>query len=274
MKKTLAIMLMFAITLTSLFVTACTPEDNTGKQSTPSNKNEASNEENATPGLRYVVLDDGTYGVGISEETKTLTNIVVPSTFNGKPVTQVIDSGFSGATEIKSIKLPDTITAIGFGAFRDCTSLESINIPDGVTTIKTSAFMRCERLSSIVLPDSVLYLQGRAFSYSGLESITLSKSLTVISTEAFNECWKLKSITIPEGVTKIYDKAFGACSSLTEVYLPLSLTSVEINSFPTSYASPTIYYPGSAEEFSQIENARFIKGTGEIRFNYTPESNE
>ena len=274
MKKTLSIMIAFAIMLTSLFITACTPEDKSGKQSTPANKNEFDNEEKATPGLHYVVLDDGTYGVGISEETKTLTDIVVPATYGDKPVTQVLDSGFAGATEIKTVKLPDTITAIGSNAFSECTSLESINIPDGVTIIKTGAFWQCNSLKNIVLPDSVLYLQGRAFSHSGLESITLSKSLTVISPEAFYSCWKLKSIKIPESVTKIYDKAFGSCDSRTEVYIPLSLTRVEINSFDSCYSLETMYYPGSAEEFAKIENARFLKGASRLHCNYTPENNE
>lgn len=76
----------------------------------------------ATDGLEYCPLNDGTYGVGIGS-AKLLTEIVIPSTYNGGDVTTIIDSAFYGCVNITSIKMPSTIRNIGKFAFFACYAL-------------------------------------------------------------------------------------------------------------------------------------------------------
>ena len=45
--------------------------------------------------------------------------------------------------------IPDSVTAIGYFAFRDCSSLTSVTIPDSVTTIRSYAFDGCSSLASV-----------------------------------------------------------------------------------------------------------------------------
>ena len=78
---------------------------------------------------------------------------------------------------MQSIVIPDSVTAIGNGAFRGCHSLQSIVIPEAVTKIGGYAFRDCSSLQSIVIPDSV----------------------TSIGDEAFEDCKSLQSIVIPKG---------------------------------------------------------------------------
>lgn len=75
------------------------------------------------------------------------TDIVIPSTYNGLPVTAIGDSVFAGCGTIKSITIPDGVTSIGNYAFEFCTSLTSIIIPDSVTSIDSYAFNGCSRLT-------------------------------------------------------------------------------------------------------------------------------
>ena len=92
--------------------------------------------------------------------------------------------------------VPNSVTAIGDGAFLGRTGLASISIPASVTTIGNRAFYGCTSLTSINIPSSV----------------------TTIGYKAFLDCTGLKSISIPASVTAIGDYAFLGCSSLTDIY--------------------------------------------------------
>ncbi len=73
------------------------------------------------------------------------TNIVV------REGTLGISPGALNSTELTGIEIPNSVTAIGYGAFLGCVGLESITIPRGVTEILGSAFSGCTSLVSIYL---------------------------------------------------------------------------------------------------------------------------
>lgn len=164
----------------------------------PNSNNEAL--ENSTPveDFEWSVLDDGT--VKIDEYEGDDEKVVIPSQIDGKSVTVIGNNSFQ-FSEITSITIPDSVTAIDNCAFASCPSLTSINLPESVTEIGEMAFMGCTSLISINIPDSV----------------------TVISGCAFAGCTSLKTITIPESVTKIGDSAFTNCTSLTTITIPESV---------------------------------------------------
>ena len=91
-------------------------------------------------GLEYYPLPDGTYGV-TAGTSLYLEEIVIPSTYKGKAVTQILPDAFEGAKNLKTITIPEGVTSIGDSAFLKCKSLESVRIPSSVTDIGYSAFM-------------------------------------------------------------------------------------------------------------------------------------
>lgn len=74
---------------------------------------------------------------------------------------------FSGCFSLETIEIPDTVETIGQSAFF-CTALKTLTLPEGLTAIESFAFADCEKLESVVLPESVETVGERAFSDSAI----------------------------------------------------------------------------------------------------------
>lgn len=218
-------------------------------------------------GLAYTLNSDGvSYSVtGIG--TCTDTDVIIPSKYEGLPVTSIGVSAFSGYG-ITSITLPDSIISIEKYAFYSCINLTSVNIPNGVTSIGEYAFYDCRKLTSIMIPDSVNLIENNTFGASGLTNvtignsvtsigdyafvfcyeltnITIGNSVTSIGASAFSSCSNLTSITIPDGVMSIADSAFYGCSSLTNITIPDSITAIGMYAFYNCRSLTEITIPDS-----------------------------
>jgi hypothetical protein len=200
-----------------------------------------------TPGLAFILINNGT-AYSVSKGTSTSPVVVIPAVHEGKPVTEIADSGFTSYENLTSIIIPEGVTSIGDGAFVGCYSLTSVIIPDSVTSIGDGAFSSCSGLTSItvasgntvyrsdgnciisivdntlmlgcknsVIPSNVTSIGDIAFlGCSGLTSVTIPSSVTSIG-NAFGDCYSLTSVTIPSGVTSIGSAAFSGCSGLTSI---------------------------------------------------------
>ena len=212
-------------------------------------------------GGKYEFVENGDaytfVGVGKSKDTE----IVIPDTYKGKPVTAIGDralyfnlaaSLFSSeeTVDITSVTLPDTITSIGKeafannhkltsvnspasvtsigeSAFYNCTALTSITVPDGVTEIKDFTFADCSDLTSVTLPDSITALGVGVFlGCTDLETIKLPEGITAISERCFKKCYSLKNFTISDKITSIGDYAFSNCDSLGQMTIPPTVTTL------------------------------------------------
>ena len=154
-----------------------------------------------TAGLEYYPLPDGTYGVKMGT-TQYLEEVVIPATHGGVAVTRILDSAFSGASNLQKITIPSSVTSIDKKAFSGCTGLTSVVIPDSMTSIGDWAFYDCGSLTSIVIPDSVPSIGDCAFANcTGLTSIVIPDSVATIGDYAFSGCTGLTSSTF-EGTTE------------------------------------------------------------------------
>ena len=187
-----------------------------------------------TGSLEFELLADDTYGVRAGDNFR-LTDVVIPSTYNGIPVTQILPKGFMKC-DLQSISIPDSITTIGEIAFQGCSGLTTIELPDSVTNIGELAFSHCKHLISITLP----------------------KNITTISYGTFMYCENLTSIIIPDGVTSIGKMAFVGCKNLTDIYLPASISAIgtKLFQFLENYVNlQTIHYSGTMEQWQVIWKA-------------------
>lgn len=184
-------------------------------------------EKYASEGLE--ISDHGTYceveGIG----TCTDIDIIIPSTYNGKPVTSIGSYAFMSSKNIESITIPSTVKIIGAHAFSFSKKLKIVTISSSVTSIDTYAFSGCSSLTTVTFEKgSKLTSISRSMfnECTSLKNFTIPESVTSIGMEAFLGCTSLINITIPEGATSIGQSAFNGCTGLTGVVIPRSVRSI------------------------------------------------
>ncbi len=197
-----------------------------------------------TEGLVYTLQGDGTYSV--TDYTGTATDVVIPSTHEGKAVTSIGWYAFGDCTGLTSIEIPDSVTSIDEGAFHNCSGFTSIEIPDSVTYIGSCAFYNCSSLTSAVIGDSVKNISDDAFaSCTSLTSVVIGDSVTSIDPYAFANCTGLTSVVIPASVKNIDAWAFEDCTGLTSIEIPDSVTYIGPCAFEECSSLMSIVIPES-----------------------------
>ncbi|MCL2137669.1 MAG: leucine-rich repeat domain-containing protein [Coriobacteriia bacterium] len=161
---------------------------------------------------------------------------------------------------VSEYSLPDSVTAIGHGAFTGCTGLTSVDMPS-VTVIGDFAFRGCTGLTSVEMTSVMEIGHGAFTGCTGLTSVDMP-CITVIWDNAFYSCTNLLSFvvssenvkysvdrdgvlftknydtlvlypagkagseyTVPDSVIAIGSKAFAGCTGLTSVEMP-SVTAI------------------------------------------------
>ena len=196
-------------------------------------------------GLRYSISD--TDEVTIIAYSGSADTITIPNEIEGKPVTSIFNSAFSGRT-VTSITFttPSSVTFIGDSAFANCTNLASITIPDSVTTIKEHAFKNCTGLTSITIPRSVTFIGDGAFTNTPwLSTKQNDNPLVVVNSILIDGSTATGDVSILDGVTTIGDKAFYNCTGLTSVTIPGSVTTIGSGTFSGCTGLTDITIPGS-----------------------------
>lgn len=90
----------------------------------------------------------------LEKYTGTASEITIPATYQGVPVTEISSDAFSQNKQLKSAELPASIRVIGSSAFSNCTALEKITLQEGLETIGSNAFSNTA-LTEIYIPASL-----------------------------------------------------------------------------------------------------------------------
>ena len=200
----------------------------------------------------YEILDNET--VEITKYIGSNTTANIPAKIDGKQVTSIGESAFSGCRNLTEIIIPSGVTTIGDGAFDACSGLTKITIPDSVTSIGRSAFFSCKGLQELTIPDSVTTIGYGAFGEcSGLTKITMPSGIAKIEGEMFFWCTRLEELTIPDRVTTIDAGCFRGCGKLKAVTIPVGMTNIEPEAFWGCESLTDVYYSGTKKQWEQIK---------------------
>jgi len=188
------------------------------------------------------------------------TSVVVPAYIGGKPVRTIAERAFFQNTTIKSVTVPNTVTALGSSVFTYCTSLESVSLSDNVTVISDYAFDGCTKLATISISNNTTKIGNGAFSNcSVLTSISLPNSITEIGSGAFQFCSELSGISIPNKVVSIGANAFMRCTKIKAISLPQTLTTIGEGAFEGCSRLESLVIPGNVKT---INRRAFYECTG------------
>ncbi|MCI7769973.1 MAG: leucine-rich repeat domain-containing protein [Christensenellaceae bacterium] len=192
-----------------------------------------------TQGLAYTLNNDKKSYTVTGIGTATDVDLIIPSSYNGFPVTGIDSWAFFNCDSLTSVAIPESVTSIGQQAFYGCRSLTSVTIGNGVTLIGDYAFGYCSSLTSVTIPDSVTSIGQQAFvACRSLTSVTIPDGVTSIGDDAFSSCRSLTSVTIGSGVISIDEDAFDSCFKLVEVY---NLSSLPITKGSEDYGKVGYY---------------------------------
>jgi len=148
--------------------------------------------------LRFVLLANGEYSVSFKTGADCPATIVIPETYENKPVTVIAEGAFRDITDISTIVIPKTITTIETRAFRNCSSLSKVIFRENssLSTIGMEAFAKCG-ITELTLPDGVTEIGNSAFgNNTALTKVYLPANLMKIGSRAFYNCTALKTISL------------------------------------------------------------------------------
>lgn len=203
---------------------------------------------------KYVVLDDAE--IRIEKAVTDNADLSIPAEIEGKPVMALAADSFSDLESVASIKMPDSIVAIGYSAFRNCRRLESIEFPSELAKFDSGWLRGCQKLAHMKLPGklekitpaifdipSIRHLEiGRmvgdvmsgAFQKSQLESVSVSDENPFIMSDGSALYSKdgsilvvlavpLQQYSVADGCMALGKKAFSGFECVQEVKLPATL---------------------------------------------------
>ncbi len=198
--------------------------------------------------------------------TGTETAVIVPSEYNGLPVTTIGESAFAYSRhneKIDSVTIPDSVTTIERNAFYNRDEMTTINISSNskLATSGNNAFSGNHSLTSIYIPDTVTSIGDSAFNNDGAINFTVAEENTVYRSEnghlierATNTLIRGgQNVTVPDGILTIAQAAFRR-SVMTELVIPASVTTIG-NYFIADSNITTVRFNGTEEEWNAIEKS-------------------
>ena len=224
----------------------------------------------------YIIKDDGR--VEIVSYAGTDTEVVVPTAIDGRSVTSIGASAFSG-NGMQKIKLGAFVSEIDNGAFASCTLLEEITWSSTLKSIDSYAFYACSSLKSAILPETLVSLGTAAFSDCyALTEATIPVGVTTVEPYLFYNCEKLTTVTAGAHILSVGEYAFAECALLTAIDLSgaksfgqysllgcASLTSLEISSEVESIGERLLMAASSMKNITVGEgNSRYSTSTGAL----------
>lgn len=152
------------------------------------------------------------------------TDIVLPDTIDGLPVTTIQEGAFF-SSQLTSIYIPESVTQIGGIAFQACADLQRIEVD--------------EHNPAYTSVDGVLYDKEEKILYAYPNAL------------AENENTLKSSYSVPDGVETIAQGVFFYNQSLTNLTLPHSIQVLEADAFSDT-ALRDIYYDGTQADWNAI----------------------
>ncbi|MDR1293002.1 MAG: fibronectin type III domain-containing protein [Clostridiales Family XIII bacterium] len=131
-------------------------------------------------------------------------NIIIPGTIGGYPVTAIGQRAFNSNASLVSVTIPSSVRSIDFWAFERCYSLTSISVASGNMNYSSENGVLFNRSKTQL----ITFPAGKNGTYE------VPGSVISIGDYAFESCRYLTSVTIRNNVRSIGYSAFSDCPNL------------------------------------------------------------
>lgn len=123
-------------------------------------------------------------------------------------ITAIGEGAFSNVEGLKTIIIPPTVKRIEKNAFKSNTTLENVIIQErngeGMEYIGDNAFYGCTNLKSINLPDTITYIGECVFRFdSSLDNVKLPNRIKTVKQMTFQSCSNLKNLELSEDLEEL-----------------------------------------------------------------------
>ena len=178
--------------------------------------------------LEYTAKEAKLKGFSFTSDAKSVTitgvarfgekEIIIPDKIDGKEVTKV-ETACTSDSDVESIIVPETVKFLDkFTAM--CRNLKTITINGNLTNVNGYAFREAASLNTVIFKS---YEDGKTTFTPGDDEVW----------STFYDCPKLETVVIPYGV-KVLKRTFEKCPSLTNLYLPSTITNMS-NAFTDGF---------------------------------------
>ncbi len=176
------------------------------------------------------------------------------------PANTLPDYALTGMSELTSITLPKSLTAIGKGSLSGC-GITSLDIPDKVESVGDYAAMRCESLTNLKV-NGVSSFGTRAFANCPkLATVEIASSATELPEGLFEACIAIKKVDLSAlaNCTDIGAWSFAECNGIETLVLPPATVELATGSL---YGASTITSLALPADVDYIDNQAMASMTG------------
>jgi hypothetical protein len=215
--------------------------------------------------------DAGTHYVVVGCD-KSYTDIVVPSEYNGKPVTEVATGAFVNCNNLITLVLPDSVESIAKGAIENNHNLNSLTLGSGLKNLSPEAAYNNNCLVEII-NKSELEIYNHTGDYTALarsaliihdgptklerrgEFIFITREYDdEASTTLVGYTGSHRTLYLPDEFTySIGNNVFWEETDIVELFLPDCITYISAHSFSGCSNLTEVYYNGTAEGWDFIK---------------------
>ena len=165
---------------------------------------------------------------GVFFNNASLTSIKLPNKLEN-----FWDNAFNGCKSLNNIKMPSTVKGIYNNVFLECTSLTDVTLNEGCTTLGHHVFKKCP-LATVTFPNTLNSIGEYAFESTKLNTVDLSNTQTKsLPNGCFYDCEQLSDVKLPIGLTSIGKNAFFK-SSIASITFPPTLQKIDSWAFQYS----------------------------------------
>ena len=189
-------------------------------------------------------INDGNEVAILDYDATCGTDVIIPSTIKGYPVTVI---GNSATTIVKQLSNKNNNYN-----FNNLNNYGKINNVRTIISSTVGSFQN-KNLTSVIIPNSITIISGWSFANNQLMDFEIPSTVTIIGKYVFSHN-HLMSVEIPDSVTTIGDGAFGY-NQLTSVEIPGSVITIGACAF--EYNQLTSIKIGSGVQY--IDRVAFLK---------------